>query len=274
MNSNSLTLDIPKYFNFNMDDVPNYTKYYILVCLVFIFIFIFYGKSNVEDNKVNYILIEVFLLIILVISFLINDNDVVLKIKTSLRDVLSDANINVDIFSEGNKKSNDKKMSDKKMGDNEVYHIPGNRYNYSEAREVCDKMGSRLATYDEIENAYNKGAGWCSYGWSENQLALFPTQKKLYNKLQKIDGKENDCGRQGINGGYISNPDIKYGVNCYGKKRDTKSLDTYYSDRLYEWHTYLDEESENEEKKEMDDEGKVVDAPVLPFNQDKWSYHD
>ena len=30
--------------------------------------------------------------------------------------------------------------------------------------------------------------------------------------------KKNNCGRPGINGGYIDNPYIKFGVNCYGKK--------------------------------------------------------
>ena len=29
---------------------------------------------------------------------------------------------------------------------------------------------------------------------------------------------KNNCGRPGVNGGYIDNPYIKFGVNCYGKK--------------------------------------------------------
>ena len=49
-------------------------------------------------------------------------------------------------------------------------------------------------------------------------MALFPTQESTFNKLQTIEGHENDCGRPGINGGYMKNSSVKYGVNCFGKK--------------------------------------------------------
>jgi hypothetical protein len=100
----------------------------------------------------------------------------------------------------------------------QVFNVPGNYYNYNDAKALCSAYGSELATYDQIEKAYNGGAEWCNYGWSANQLALFPTQKNTYNKLQTIPGHENDCGRAGINGGYIANPNVKFGVNCYGYK--------------------------------------------------------
>ena len=100
----------------------------------------------------------------------------------------------------------------------QVFNIPGNYYKYENAKALCKAYGSELATYDQIEKAYNDGAEWCNYGWSADQLALFPTQKKTYDNLQKIKGHENDCGRTGINGGYIANPNVKFGVNCYGHK--------------------------------------------------------
>jgi hypothetical protein len=49
-------------------------------------------------------------------------------------------------------------------------------------------------------------------------MALFPTQKDTWNKLQKTDRAKNACGRPGINGGYIKNKNVRLGVNCYGKK--------------------------------------------------------
>jgi hypothetical protein len=49
-------------------------------------------------------------------------------------------------------------------------------------------------------------------------MALFPTQQNTFDGLQKIPGHENDCGRPGINGGYIANPHVKFGVNCFGYK--------------------------------------------------------
>jgi hypothetical protein len=100
----------------------------------------------------------------------------------------------------------------------QVFNIPGNYYTYDNAKALCSAYGAELATYDQIEKAYNNGAEWCNYGWSANQLALFPTQKKTYDNLQTIPGHENDCGRTGINGGYIANPGVKFGVNCYGNK--------------------------------------------------------
>jgi len=100
----------------------------------------------------------------------------------------------------------------------EVYNISNNLYSYEDAKAVCKAMGSRLATYDEIEDAYNNGAEWSTYGWSEDQHAYFPTQKDTWAKLQKIKGHEHDLGRPGVNGGYFSNPNVRFGVNCYGVK--------------------------------------------------------
>jgi hypothetical protein len=106
----------------------------------------------------------------------------------------------------------------------EVFNIRNNLYTYDEAREVCSIYGANLATYDQIENAYNNGGEWCNYGWSEGQMALFPTQKETWDASQEKNGScnskkiNNACGRPGINGGIIKNPKIRFGVNCYGKK--------------------------------------------------------
>lgn len=100
----------------------------------------------------------------------------------------------------------------------QVFNIPGNQYGYNDAKTLCAAYGARLATYDDVEKSYQRGGEWCNYGWSEGQMALFPTQKITYQNLQTIPGHENDCGRPGINGGYMANPHIKFGVNCYGHK--------------------------------------------------------
>lgn len=100
----------------------------------------------------------------------------------------------------------------------EVFNIGNNKYTYEDAQSICKSYGARLATYDEIEAAYNKGAEWCNYGWSEGQMAFFPTQKATWSELQKDEKRKNDCGRPGVNGGYMVNPYMRFGVNCYGKK--------------------------------------------------------
>lgn len=101
---------------------------------------------------------------------------------------------------------------------NEVFNIRNNLYTYDEARSVCSIYGAKLADYDQIEEAYDEGGEWCNYGWSEGQMALFPTQKSTWNNLQKTDRAKNACGRPGINGGYIKNKNVRLGVNCYGRK--------------------------------------------------------
>ena len=100
----------------------------------------------------------------------------------------------------------------------EVFNISTNSFTYEDAQAVCSIYDAELATYDQVEESYNNGAEWCSYGWSANQMAFFPTQKKTWEKLQKSDKHKNNCGRPGVNGGHIANPYIKFGVNCYGKK--------------------------------------------------------
>jgi hypothetical protein len=100
----------------------------------------------------------------------------------------------------------------------QVFNIPGNYYGYEDAKSLCSAYGARLANYGEVEDSYKSGGEWCNYGWSDGQMALFPTQQNTFDGLQKIPGHENDCGRPGINGGYIANPHVKFGVNCYGYK--------------------------------------------------------
>ena len=112
----------------------------------------------------------------------------------------------------------------------EVFNVSNNKYTYEDAQAVCTSFGAKLATYDQIEAAYNNGAEWCNYGWSDGQMAYFPTQKDTWNELLKHPKKKNNCGRPGVNGGYIDNPYVKFGINCYGKRPAPTEDD---KDRLY-----------------------------------------
>jgi hypothetical protein len=150
----------------------------------------------------------------------------------------------------------------------QVFNIPGNYYNYENANAVCKAYGSELASYDQIEKAYGSGAEWCNYGWSADQLALFPTQKKTYNHLQTITGHENDCGRPGINGGYIANPEIKFGVNCYGNKPKITSEE----EELMKTSTPYPETAKDLAFQKRVDfwKNKVDEILVSPFNYNTW----
>jgi hypothetical protein len=150
----------------------------------------------------------------------------------------------------------------------QVFNIPGNHYNYENANAVCNAYGSDLATYDQVESAYNNGAEWCNYGWSANQLALFPTQKQTYNHLQTIDGHQNDCGRPGINGGYIANPNIKFGVNCYGYK---PKITTEEEELMQTASPYPETVKDIAFQKRVDFwKNKVDEILVSPFNYSSW----
>jgi len=118
-------------------------------------------------------------------------------------------------------------------GKNEVFHVSGNNYTYPEAQSVCRAFGATLATYDQIEEAYNDGADWINYGWSEGQYAYFPLQKETWQGIQDaIKANGGHCPnkmlanvRPGISGGYFANPNIRFGVNCYGIKPPQRSSD-------------------------------------------------
>lgn len=151
----------------------------------------------------------------------------------------------------------------------QVFNVPGNHYTYENAKAMCNAYGAELATYEQIEKAYNKGAEWCNYGWSANQLALFPTQKSTYAKLQTIKGHENDCGRPGINGGYIANPNAKFGINCYGyKPRMTEEEEDLMANQTIYPKTEKDIAMENRVNYWKD---KLTEILVSPFNHNTWS---
>ena len=151
----------------------------------------------------------------------------------------------------------------------QVFHVPGNKYTYENSKAICKAYGSRLANYDEINKAYDEGADWCSYGWSDKQMALFPTQKEKWEHLQKIKGHEHDCGRQGINGGYIANPNVRFGVNCYGyKPKITKEeVDLMANTPLYP-RTQREIDFDKRVNYWRD---KLPEILVAPFNNNNWS---
>ena len=145
----------------------------------------------------------------------------------------------------------------------EVFNVSNNLYTYDDAQSVCKSYGARLATYDEIEASYTDGGEWCNYGWSANQMALFPTQKDTWNRLQATKNHKHDCGRPGINGGYIDNPDIQFGANCYGTK-PTAGPDIVAAEPSTKF-----PEEEEDERKMRELQGKKYQ--INNFNRQKWS---
>ena len=150
----------------------------------------------------------------------------------------------------------------------QVFNIPGNYYNYENAKALCTSYGAKLATYKQIEDSYENGGEWCNYGWSEGQNALFPTQQKTFDNLQKIKGHEHDCGRPGINGGYIANPQVQFGVNCYGNK---PKIDKEEEELMKTISPYPQTKEDLIFQKRVDYwKEKVDEILVSPFNYNSW----
>lgn len=168
-------------------------------------------------------------------------------------------------------KSKDKEEEDKleTTGSGEVFNIPGNEYTYSDAKALCKAYGGNLASYTQIENAYKSGAEWCNYGWSSDQMALYPTQKVTWNKLQKIKGHEHNCGRPGVNGGYIKNKNVRFGVNCFAPKPKITEEEQTLMDNATPYPLTPDELKVNNMTHKY--KKNLHSILLAPFNYDKWS---
>ena len=221
------------------------------------------ASVNSDTNNSFYIGIIILVILLCIINAIIYIYDI--NIVTYINGLFSD-NLNVNI-----QKDNDKvppPVPEIQIAP-QVFNIPDNNYTYQDAKAVCSAYGGRLASYNEVEDAYNKGASWCSYGWSDGQMALFPTQEDYYNELQKIKGHEHDCGRPGVNGGYMSNSKSRFGVNCYGLKPKITDDEEYLMENQPIYPETLEERVF--EKKVDYYKKKLNDILVSPFNPSSWS---
>jgi len=156
----------------------------------------------------------------------------------------------------------------------EVFYIKDNVYSYDEAKAVCKAYDAELADYNQVEKTYKEGGEWCGYGWSKDQMILFPTQKNTWNELQEIEGHENDCGRPGVNGGYIENSKAKFGVNCYGVKRPPNEFELATLQEMKKKQYPMSQKDKEFNKnvnkyKQMIEDGKLN---INPFNTEKWKW--
>jgi hypothetical protein len=275
----------------------------LLVFVIFIYIIMFsiLHKNN-ESSSGWVLIIEIILWITLIIIIIVNIkwlNDKDFNVRAEINNLFNDKLTNLNIFANDNSEMSETDTSETKQttsapscsitthapttttqkptssdiscnankdeDDGEVFHLQSNTYSYDDAKDACELLGSRLATYDEVERAYQNGANWCSYGWSDDQLALFPIQKSLYNELKTIPGHNHDCGRPGVNGGYFENTDTQFGVNCYGKKPYITDKDAEFM-KNYTYTPAMSPESQSE----LND--KINNILIVPFSKDKWSF--
>jgi len=176
------------------------------------------------------------------------------------------------------KKSNksDTKL-EKKKSDKEVFLIY-NKVNYLQAKELCKVYNGRLATKEDLEEAFKDGANWCTWGWLDGEKIGYPVQEKFWSFIEKKH--KGHCGpTAGIN--IIDNIDpLKvYSVTCYGNKPKKSKNDIDLELVLNEVNaddslqTEIDKckkaKKEEEQKKWIDEEKKNI--RIVTFNESKWS---
>jgi hypothetical protein len=148
--------------------------------------------------------------------------------------------------------------------DNQVFNVSRNLYTFADAEPLCRAFGAELATYDQVKDAYEAGADWCNYGWVKGQLAVYPTQKGTYEKLQQgPEEKRMSCGLPGVNGGYFPNADQRFGVNCYGKRPAETALDERTQTEVR-----ADNEFDQQVNKFRSEIGSIA---VNPWSHSEWS---
>ena len=172
--------------------------------------------------------------------------------------------IDIQFHENGPAPKNHEKRSVHHLETKEVFYISGNNYTYDEAPAVCSAYGGELASYDQLMDAFSKGAEWCGYGWSAGGMALYPTQQSTWNALQQEiqETKRTACGHPGVNGGYFD-PKMKFGVNCFGIKPPNKG--TTFPAPLPGTDTKAYDDMVNKFKKML---GSI---PLSPFNRGVWS---
>ena len=275
MGLGSIANDTYDYIN-NLLSNPTVIIILVVVIIIYIIMFMSLGGSesdvpssdtvsNSSSNTITIFLVAFFIILIIIngLQYFFGV-DIVAKLKNVLT-----GNPEVDIIVDTSRVQAANAPVPEILLKKQVFNIPGNEYVYPDAKALCSAYGARLATYTEIENSYNDGGEWCNYGWSDGQMALFPTQQKTFDELQKIQGHENDCGRPGVNGGYMANPAIKFGVNCFGYKprMNSDEEELMANEPIYP-KTLKDIAMENRVNYWKD---KLSEILVSPFNNDTWS---
>ena len=238
----------------------------VTIVIIYVVIFNYLGISHTPSNSnklgMSSYGIELVLWAVFIFLIFVNALQYFFEIdfRASIKNMFGDnPEIQLDVM--------EKKGFEKSKQD-EVFHIGDNVYTYEEAKVLCKAHDGELASYKQIEKAYNKGAEWCSYGWSKDQMALYPTQQKTYNALKKNPKSKNNCGRPGINGGYIKNPNAKFGVNCYATKN--KPSDT--ERQLMKSQQIVPSIPYSKENEKLDFYKRNINKIVKkPFNSEKWS---
>ena len=248
----------------------------IFVIIIYYILFAFLGGSrdNNDSNDSNsfasgsYIIIEALLWGLFIILVFVNGLAYFFNINlvTEYENIFSDKP-EINISTTNDSKSIVDPSSSIALEYDEVFHIPGRNFTYHDSKAVCKAFNSEIADYNQLAKAQKRGASWCSYGWTKDQLGLYPTSQSDFDKLQKIENHKYDCGLPGINGGYVANPYTRLGVNCYGIKPKKSKLDAKLLSNELHPKTAKQELFERRVKYWKERIGNIL---IMPFNHNNW----
>lgn len=154
------------------------------------------------------------------------------------------------------------------VGSPEVFNVSKNTFTYYDAEPLCRALGAELATYDQVKDAWEKGADWCNYGWVKGQAAVYPTQKSTWETIQAgPEEQRNACGVPGLNGGFFDNPELRFGVNCYGSKPNQSQHDEAKMNQG----APLSPGALEVQKKVAKFRTEAASIGIMPFSSQKWS---
>ena len=147
---------------------------------------------------------------------------------------------------------------------NQVFNIKENIYTLDDATGVCGALGADVSTINQLIDAHKSGADWCNVGWTKDGLAAYPIQYSTWKNLQDNNpGSRDICGTPGIN--LVRNdPDLLYGVNCYGVKPEPKGNEKVKQVMLNDKQIAINAKIAQFQK-------NINAIGVTPFNSDSWS---
>jgi len=146
----------------------------------------------------------------------------------------------------------------------QVFNIKENIYTLDDAGGVCGALGADVASIEQLIDAHKSGADWCNVGWTKDGLAAYPIQESTWRTLQDNEpNKRNICGSIGINLAR-NDPNLLYGVNCYGVKPDPKGNEKVKQSMISDKQMALNAKIAQFQK-------NINAIGVVPFNASNWS---
>ncbi len=100
----------------------------------------------------------------------------------------------------------------------EVFNVGGYNYTQSDAYDVCASLGASLATVEQVQEAYNNGAEWCSWGHTTTD-PMYPMQRSRQGCASgKSITRVSNFDPNNITADWLKNAGGKMAATCYGIK--------------------------------------------------------